>query len=487
MARTSQRAARERSRKVREAAIGIHVSDTSRSAQRTRINLGDHRMGARASRSELNQVMPQTSTRESASSYTARKYRKGFAVQDARRSRRRGYYILAAVLLAAVLAALVVSRCAFGVDVSSRMALDDSQTLEVLTVPESETDPFYTLVLGEYHNPDTAYKGPGLIMLMRVDPQTKAVCFVSVPSNIQVELSDKQLHLLSEAQTVGGDAELIGKLNELFDIQIAHIIKTDNDGFVKIVDALGGVVVDVPQEVDDPDAGSTYIPAGEQKLDGEGALTLCCADNYVDSVAVQAKAQANTLAALLSTMAVNTNLDFARMLDAVAPHVKTDFNADKATELFRTFSEGVTMYATSVPGNTSVDADGTFFNVSQTSLASVMEAINEGRNPNERGVRSAVDPSTVTVTVRNGSGVTGSAAAVGDVLASYGYQVVDTGNADAYVYEETLAVYASEEYEPAAQAIIDQLGGGRAVDASVYYNFDSDVLVIIGMDFKPLS
>lgn len=488
MPKIRRRASAQRSRKVREASIGTHVADTSRRVQRTRMNLGDHRMGARASRSEVDQVMPQTTTRESDISFAARRRRTGFAIQDARRDRRRGYYLLAAVLLAAVLVALLVSRCAFGVDVSSKMKLDDAEAVAALTAPENDTDPYYTLVLGEYRDSEQEYKGPSLITVVRADPQTKSVCFISVPGNIQVELSDKQLHLLSEAQIVGGDAELITQINELLGITIAHIAKVDNAGFVSIVDSLGGIVVDVPQEVDDPKAGSTYIPAGEQKLDGQGALTLCRSSNYVDSVAVQARAQTNTLAAMLSTMASHSSLDFARTLDSVAPYVKTDFSADQVTKLFKVFSAQPTMYATSVPGSTTVEADGVFFSVSSASLASVMEAVNEGRDPNEKGVRSAIDPASITVTVRNGSGVTGSAAVVAEVLTNYGYQVVDTGNADAYVYEETLAVYKDETYQPAAQAIIDQLGGGRVTeDASVFYSFESDVLIIIGKDWKPMS
>lgn len=487
MAKTTQRSSRERSRRVREAGIGTHIADTSRPAARTRMNLGSHRMGARASRSEVNQVMPRTTTRESAASFDARRRRTGFAIQDARRDRRRGYIILAAVLAAAVLVALLVSRCAFGADVSSRMALGDDAALAALVPPESETDPYYALVLGEFHDTELPYVGPDLIMVARVDTVNKAVCFVSVPGNIQVELSDKQLHLLSEAQVLGGDAELIEKVNALLDIQLSHIVKVDDEGFVQIVDGLGGIVVNVPQEVDDPDAGSTYIQAGDQKLDGQGALTLCRADNYVEPVSVRSRAQVNTLVALLSTMATHTNLDFARTLDQVAPHIKTDYTADDVTALFQTFEARPTIYATTVPGSTSVEADGTFYSVSHQSLESVMAAVKDGRNPNEKGVRSAVDPASVTVTVRNGSGVTGSAAVVGDVLTAAGYQVLETGNADAYVYEETLAVYESEEYEPAAQAIIDQLGGGRTVDASVYYNFNTNVLIIIGNDWKPMS
>ena len=48
-------------------------------------------------------------------------------------------------------------------------------------------------------------------------------------------------------------------------------------------------------------------------------------------------------------------------------------------------------------------------------------------------------------------------------------------------------VYSSPEDEAAAEDIIGILGSGRSVDADYYYSFDSDLLVVIGKDWKPLD
>ena len=38
-----------------------------------------------------------------------------------------------------------------------------------------------------------------------------------------------------------------------------------------------------------------------------------------------------------------------------------------------------------------------------------------------------------------------------------------------------------------AHAVIEALGVGRAVDGSAYYTFDTDILLILGSDYLPMT
>ena len=59
------------------------------------------------------------------------------------------------------------------------------------------------------------------------------------------------------------------------------------------------------------------------------------------------------------------------------------------------------------------------------------------------------------------------------------------GNAEQQIYNETLVVYRGADGPSRAQAVINALGIGRAIDGEVYYKMSTDVLVIIGGDYKP--
>lgn len=489
MSRRDQRASQNRSKRLQQASIGTHVVDNSRRTTRSNVNLGSHRVATRVKRGQINQVMPDTATRESVTSYAARTRRRGFVVQDARRMQRRNILLLLAIIVAAVAIALGVARFTYTSGISSKMALNDASASAALVAPSNSADPYYVLVAGEYTESGRTYDGPHLLTLVRIDPVSKTLTLLSIPSNIELTLSDGKYHTLAAAQTVGGDAELITKVSNLTGVSIAHYVKTDDEGFVKLVDALGGVTVTLPEEVDDPEAGSLYIPAGTQTLDGASALVACRADNYAESIAVRAKNQTAILAALGQKTLGRSGLDAASTLDTVASCIKTDMSYDQVTSLVSALGDGqdLTVYQTRVPGSKSVETDGTYFSVSTSSLSSLMTAIGAGSDPNVKSETSSVNASQVTVAVKNGAGVTGGASEVANVLKGYGFQVASTGNTDSYVYDETLVVYADTAKKAAAEAIVDDLGIGRTVEAGYYYTLDTDVMVIIGKDWKPLS
>jgi hypothetical protein len=73
------------------------------------------------------------------------------------------------------------------------------------------------------------------------------------------------------------------------------------------------------------------------------------------------------------------------------------------------------------------------------------------------------------------------------VLEAERFPVVEVGNANQFVYDETLVVHRDDG--DAAQAVLDTLPVGKVVPSRGMYVFDTDVLVVVGKDwplgFKP--
>ena len=96
---------------------------------------------------------------------------------------------------------------------------------------------------------------------------------------------------------------------------------------------------------------------------------------------------------------------------------------------------------------------------------------------------SGVDKSGVSIIVLNGAGIDGYSAQAAEVLKSNGYAIEDTGNAESFVYDETLVIYREEKDKVAAEAIVQALGTGRTVSAGVYYSLKTDIQVVVGKDW----
>jgi LCP family protein required for cell wall assembly len=75
----------------------------------------------------------------------------------------------------------------------------------------------------------------------------------------------------NEAFALGGEACTIAQFEEMSDLRINHFVVIDFNGFKSMVDALGGVPVCLPEEVNDP-IGKIYLPEGSYEVSGDQAL-----------------------------------------------------------------------------------------------------------------------------------------------------------------------------------------------------------------------
>lgn len=477
-----QKRLRKRARAVNSSVIGTHAAANSRRAARTNVNFGSQRGAQRAVRGEISHMVPHTRTSESHRDYSRRSHRRDYVEANMRRRRRKHIFAFLVVAVIAIVAVIGVSRFVYASSIDGQMRISDSETLSALTSVSSDTDAYYTLIAGEFAKQGEATESSDLLMLMRVDPQNSVVTFVSIPANITASMSDGNTHMLSEATAVGGDAELIKQVSSLMGVDIAHYAKIGASSFETLVDELGGVTVTLPEEVDDPRAGTLWLPAGQTSLDGEKALFVCRARNYSDPESVQAQVQQDVFEALLQKALGGTSLDSVLTLDTIASDFQTDLSFSDLAALAKAVSlDGVTVYGACVPGSASTD--GTTFAVSSSSLSTLMETVEAGGDPNAEETLPDVDPTGITVSVRNGAGITGAASTTANEVTAAGYTVTETGNTDTYVYDETLIIYSSDDMADAAKNLVNVLGCGRVSSASVYYSFSSDILVVIGKDW----
>lgn len=131
-----------------------------------------------------------------------------------------------------------------------------------------------------------------VLMIARLNIPNLTLRVVSVPRDLYVLIPDFGYDKITRAHDFGskadngsfegGAAVMTATVLENFGVQADAVILTTFDGFVDIVDALGGVTVDNPYDVFDAeyptlDYGTTeiYFPTGSQQLDGENALVYC--------------------------------------------------------------------------------------------------------------------------------------------------------------------------------------------------------------------
>jgi len=115
------------------------------------------------------------------------------------------------------------------------------------------------------------------IILASVDPESKLMSLLSIPRDTRVNIPRHGWDKINSAALYGGPQMSMKVVSDLLGISVKHYVLTNFSGFKDIVDALGGVTIDVERNMyhEDITDGGIYrinLKKGVQRLDGDKAL-----------------------------------------------------------------------------------------------------------------------------------------------------------------------------------------------------------------------
>ena len=475
-----------------------------------------------------------TSTAEDAAHLSREDAAGLYAERRKRRSRSKGLKILA-VVVACVMALGAVGAWAYLSNIEGRLNSGVDQRLRGTLTTTEAGDPFYMLLLGvdkseeragsaEYGQDSSNYRTDS-IMLARIDPKEKQVTLVSLHRDTLVDLGEHGQQKINAAYSLGGPSYTVQVVSQFADVPISHYAEIDFDHFEGIVNALGGIEVDVPIDIDDPYAGEP-IKKGLQTLNGAQALTLCRSrhayDAYGDGDLYRAANQRMVIAAIVKKVLASDPATMTATISSMADAVSTDLSLADILSLANQM-KGIDMdkdVYTGMEPTTSSYVNNTWYEICDTAAwQKMMSRVDQGLSPyesadddptgevaggktnvkNDGGSgqdsttfdtnTSADKDGTVhsgTVEVLNGAGEDGLAGRVANSLAAYGY---DTSAGTARNrYDSTVVAYMNDAAKPKAQAVAQALGGEvEVVPGEGVYISDADVLVVLGTDLRNYS
>lgn len=147
--------------------------------------------------------------------------------------------------------------------------------LKVLS-SDIENPPEESLDLG-YHSLVNSFEGlSDTMLLLRFNPETEQLVMLSLPRDTRTYVDGLGETKLNAANAYGGPALAAESVSDLLGgVSVDRYVRINVQGVEKLIDALGGVTVYVPQDMKYTDESQhLYIDLkqGEQHLDGEQAL-----------------------------------------------------------------------------------------------------------------------------------------------------------------------------------------------------------------------
>ncbi|MGY1750925.1 LCP family protein [Modestobacter sp. SYSU DS0511] len=331
------------------------------------------------------------------------------------------------------------------------------------------------------------------MMLVHVPADGSAASFVSLPRDTYVSIPGYGKGRLNSAYArghnaaPGGEVEkdaagaqlLVQTVSQFTGLRIDHFAEINLLGFINLSTIVGGVEVNLCEATRDVYSGADF-PAGVQTITGADALKFVRQRHGLrsdlDRVVRQQVYIAGTLRNVLSS---NLLLDLGKQ-QAIVEQVGSSITFDRGLDVFdlaaqmQNVQPGNLSFQT-IPGLTDATVDGAdvLQPPSQAVVNDFFASLTADPAPAApaaapSSAAPALAPSAVTVSVLNGSGVSGAAATAATTLTAGGFQASSAGNAASTgtttvrhrTGDEAAAALVAAQLPAVAVAVDDSLPAG---------------------------
>lgn len=233
---------------------------------------------------------------------------------------------------------------------------------DVVIAPEesAKVKPITMLLLGTDYRPETGTHLSDVIMIMAMNPETKSATVVSLPRDTRFSMDGYKTNklnafypnfLVAEKKSgVSAEDEMKTMLGKYMDISIDYVTVLNFQGFRDIVDALGGVDVNVDADMcyrDTADGTDINLKAGPQHLNGEDALGYvryrksssgCKPKTKASDDFSRNRRQNEVLHGLIEqAKSLNGVLGAGKVIEAVGDNMETDIESQQMKNMISTY------------------------------------------------------------------------------------------------------------------------------------------------------
>ncbi len=380
--------------------------------------------------------------------------------------------------------------------------------------PWSGVERVSVLLLGidERHQETGPFRTDTMLVLT-LDPVAKTAGILSIPRDLWVTIPTMDTegkintaHFLGDAYNYpgGGPALAVETVKQELGIPVNYYLRFNFDSFEKVIDAIGGVDICVPETIDDPlyPAFDNYgydplhIDKGCQHMDGALALKYA-RTRHTGTDFDRAKRQQQVILAVRDKV-IKQNLlpqlaaQAPTLLDELQKSVRTNLSLDQMIQLGKlaTQIDPKNIKQATIDENMVV-AYNTPTDPPQNVLVPLRDKIRELRDqffssvPAASSTGGAPTPaaSTARIRVENGTQINGLAARTSDRLTAQGFNVVQIDSADRFDYTQSMIISYAPDTTVAA-AVAQTLGLPASSIVTSTANSTIDLKVILGQDYR---
>lgn len=322
------------------------------------------------------------------------------------------------------------------------------------------------------------------IILASIDIDTRQVGILFIPRDTRLNIPGRGINRINAAYAFGGIDLTVETLEEFLDIKINYYADLDFNGFIKIINAMGGIEINVEKDLNYTDEAGDLnidISGGKQRLDGSDALNYVRyressrgdigrverQKKFVNAVIKQALNPA-TIARLPSIYqevnnSVDTNIPLIDMSSFLFLAKDVDLNNVETAML---------------PGEPEYINGASYWVPDQEETEDLVHKLIHSKE--------YIANNKIDLVISNGNGKAGVAGKLANDLERVGFNINRITNADNFDYEKTKIKYYSEEKSSAVNNLLNYIGGEAVYVEDEEEEDDIDenkIEIIIGLDY----
>ena len=336
-----------------------------------------------------------------------------------------------------------------------------------------------------------------IIFIVHLVPSTHQVSLLSIPRDTFIPNARKNYESFKiDAALYQGPSQLVAAVEQDFGIPIQHYAEVGFDGFVNIVNAVGGVKVDFPMPVYDHESYLNVTEPGCHKLNGVQALQVVRArhlqykpasvttnnhyywpqEGASDIARIERTHEfLKILASTVVSRGIDNPISDQKLIDAIAPQAQIDSGFSTSTMLtllsdfHRVSINSVPQYTLPVvtPNFGAYTYEGenmgdVIFPLGQTDQQVINKFLGTSSSTNTMTGKPLPKAQSIAVNVINGSGVSNQATTISNGLRKLGFNLVGqptTATPVSTQAQETVVYYANKSSEGDALQVASKLNG----------------------------
>jgi LCP family protein required for cell wall assembly len=171
------------------------------------------------------------------------------------------------------------------------------------------------------------------MIVVSIEPNTKKALLISILRDTYVKIPGHSLDRINAAIALGGPTLAMKTVSNLLDIPIQYYVYMDFKGFIGVVDALGGVNIEVEKDMDYEDAEDDHVydihlKKGLQEMNGKTALQYVRFRHDAMSDFTRSERQRKFLSAISEKMQTTSGiLKLPKILAAIDPYIDTNIDS----------------------------------------------------------------------------------------------------------------------------------------------------------------